>query len=146
MLNTVLDAVTNKLDSLFPDVTIYTDAVEQGLIEPCFFVGFLEPSEKSMIGQRCFRRFNMSIQYLPGNVEQISRELNRVADALLDGMEWITLANGDMLKGNNKSCHCEDGVLTFLVDYNMFVIRKKEEIESMEGIEIGTELMERNGE
>lgn len=145
MFNAVLDAITNKLDSLFPGATIYTDAVEQGLIEPCFFVAFLEPSEKPMIGQRCFRRFNMSIQYLPGNVEQTSRELNRVADALLDGMERITMANGDMLRGNNKSCHCEDGVLTFLVDYSMFVIRKKEEMESMEGIEIETKL-ERNGE
>lgn len=146
MLNAVLGAVTNNLDSLFPDATIYTDVVEQGLLEPCFFVSFLEPSEKQIIGQRYFRRFNMSIQYLPGNVEQIGRELNRVANILLDGMEWITLTNGDTLKGSNKSCHCEDGVLTFLVDYSMFVIRQKEPGESMEGINIGTELKERNGE
>ena len=47
MLNDIMDAVTRRLNELFGDgYEIYTDAVEQGLKEPCFFVQFLEPSEK----------------------------------------------------------------------------------------------------
>ena len=45
MLNDIMDAVTRRLNELFGDgYEIYTDAVEQGLKEPCFFVQFLEPS------------------------------------------------------------------------------------------------------
>ena len=57
MLNEIMNAVTRRLDELFGDgYTIYTDGVEQGLKEPCFFVQFLEPSEKPMIGRRYFRQ------------------------------------------------------------------------------------------
>ena len=60
MLNEIMDAVTGRLYELFGDgYTIYTDRVKQGLEEPCFFVQFLEPSEKPMIGRRYFRRTDM---------------------------------------------------------------------------------------
>ena len=41
MYNEIMDAVTKQLSALFPPeagYTVYTDAVEQGLSEPCFFV------------------------------------------------------------------------------------------------------------
>lgn len=124
MLNDILDGVNLRLKELFgKDTVIYTDAVEQGLIEPCFFVGFLEPSEKPIIGRRYYRRIGMYIQYLPGTPKQINRELCRVSDILMDGMETITLKNGDLLRGTGRSSKLEDGVLSFFVNYNLFVIK-----------------------
>lgn len=43
MYNEIMDAVTKQLSVLFPPeagYTIYTDAVEQGLSEPCFLYSF----------------------------------------------------------------------------------------------------------
>lgn len=41
MLNNIMDAVTRRLNELFGDgYEIYTDAVEQGLKEPCFLCSF----------------------------------------------------------------------------------------------------------
>ena len=95
MLNEIMNAVTRRLDELFGDgYTIYTDGVEQGLKEPCFFVQFLEPSEKPMIGRRYFKQTDMCIQYMPGDIPQIARELNRVSDTSYQTslwMEWSTL-------------------------------------------------------
>lgn len=141
MLNDIMDAVTRHLDELFGDgYEIYTDAVEQGLNEPCFFVQFLEPSEKPMIGQRYYRQSAMCIQYMPGDISQPSREINRVADILTDGMEYITMEDGSRLRGTGRSHRTEDGLLSFFVSYNMFVVKKQTQEEPMEGLCTNTEL------
>ena len=77
----------------------------------------------------------MCIQHLPGDTVQPSRELNRVADILMDGMEYVTLANGDLLRGTGRSHRTEDGVLSFLVSYNMFVLKQPAGEDPMESIE-----------
>lgn len=137
MLNDILDAVTRRLDALFGEgYEIYTDEVKQGLKEPCFFVQFLEPSEKRVIGQRYYRQTDVCIQYFPGNAKKIMRELNRVSDILLSGMEYITLEDDSLLRGTGLSVRpdMEQRVLTFLVSYNMFVIKPKEREDTMEDI------------
>lgn len=138
MLNDLLDGVNRRLKELFgPETVIYTDAVEQGLKEPCFFVGFLEPSEKQVVGRRYYRSIGMYIQYLPGRPSQINRELYRTADILTDGMEMITLKNGDLIRGTNRSSKVSDGVLNFFVDYNLFLIKPAEKAPGMGEIEAG---------
>lgn len=135
MYNDILTAVTRSLDELFPDRTIYTEAVEQGLQEPCFFINLLEPNEKQMMGQRYFRSTGLCVQYLPGPVEKPSRELNRVADILFNILEYVDLLDGAKLKGTNMSCKFSDGVLSFFVHYNMFILKPKEQEKPMEELE-----------
>lgn len=137
MLNDILDAVTRRLDALFGEgYEIYTDEVKQGLKEPCFFVQFLEPSEKQVTGQRYYRKTDLCIQYFPGNAKKIMRELNHVSDILMDGMEHITLADGSLLRGTDMSARpdMEQQVLSFFVSYNLFVLKIKEQEETMEDI------------
>lgn len=139
MYNEIMDAVTKQLSVLFPPeagYTIYTDAVEQGLSEPCFFVQFLEPSEKPMIGPRYYRKNAMCIQYLPGDIAKPSRELNRVLDTLMDQMCRIELKNGRKINGTDRSGRIDDGVLTFLVQYNTFDTREIIQEDAMSEIEV----------
>ena len=82
----------------------------------------------------------MCIQHLPGDTVQPSRELNRVADILMDGLEYITLGDGSLLRGNGRSHRTEDGVLTFFVSYNMFIMKPEPQEEPMEGLEASTQL------
>lgn len=146
MYNDILDAITRRLDELFGGCEIYTDPVKQGLKEPCFFVQFLEPTEKPMIGPRYFRETGIAIQYLPKETSQTMREMNRVAELLMDGMEYITLADGSLLRGTGRSARpdLEERVLTFIVSYNMFVVKQKEREAAMEAIDVN-ETMEKKG-
>lgn len=136
MVNDILDAVTRRLDELFPGCTVYTDAVGQGLMEPCFFVSVLEPSRKPMLGRRSFQEAGFCIQYIPeeANPEK-NRELNRAADILMDGMEYIRLADGDLIRGTGRSYRIEEGILNFFVSYNMFLVALAEAVDAMEELE-----------
>lgn len=137
MLNEILDAVTARINEVFgDDYTIYTDAVEQGLQTPCFFVGFLEPSEKPMIGGRYFREAGIYIQFLPGEVDEPARERNRVADILMIAMEEIALDGGRRLNGTKRNCKTEGGVLSFFVNYNQFAVRERPAEPLMEDINV----------
>ena len=139
MYNEIMDAVTKQLSVLFPPesgYTVYTDAVEQGLSEPCFFVQFLEPSEKPMIGTRNYRKNAMCIQFLPGDIAKPSRELNRVLDILMEQMHMIELKSGRKINGTDRSGRIDDGVLTFFVQYNGFDIRENVQEDAMSEIRV----------
>lgn len=143
MLNEILDGVTRRVNELFgDDYEIYTDEVQQGLKEPCFFVQILEPSEKQIIGQRYYRQTTVSIQYFSGKVEGALREMNRAGDILLNGMEYITLKDGSLLRGTGRMVRpdMEQKALTFLVNYNMFVLKEKMREDAMGGLEAKTQL------
>lgn len=137
MLNDIMDAVTRRLDELFGEgYEIYADVVKQGLKEPCFFVQLLEPSEKQVTGQRYYRKTGLCIQYFPRSTKEILRELNLVNDILMDGMEHITLADGSLLRGTGMSARpdMEQRVLSFFVSYNMFLLKPKEQEDTMDDI------------
>ncbi|MDO4295023.1 MAG: hypothetical protein Q4D90_02555 [bacterium] len=152
MLNEIMDAVTRCLDELFEGkYAIYTDEVEQGGELPCFFVAFLKPSEKPMIGKRAFRQHDMVIHFFQedfqeqgGSVERktgLARERNEVADTLIDGMEYITLEDGDLLRGTDRHHQVTDDVLQFFVSYNCFVYKGRGvQEESMETLSVLPEL------
>ncbi|HBF6658324.1 TPA: hypothetical protein NRK94_003703, partial [Clostridioides difficile] len=48
MLNNIIDGISIKLDKSFGnEYTIYSEDVEQGINEPCFFICPLNPSKTS---------------------------------------------------------------------------------------------------
>ena len=134
-LNDLMDAVTRRLEVLFPGCTIYTDAVEQGLSEPCFFVNVLEPSRKPMLGRRSFQQNQFCIQYIPAAGEG-RPALYRVLSVLLDQMEYILLTDGSVLRGTERNGRVEDGVLNFFVCYNLFLICPAVPDERMDMLEV----------
>lgn len=126
MLNEILNAVIGRLNELFGEnYTIYTDKAGQEFQKPCFFVRISETSERPMIGQRYFRRTGIAIQYF--SIEKSSREENQVLDILMEGMESVALENGRQLSGTNRKSGAEEGILTFYVNYDQFIVKKKEE-------------------
>lgn len=126
MLNDILNAVTRRLSELFGEnYTIYTDKAGQEFRKPCFFVRISETSERPMIGRRYFRRTGIAVQYLA--IEESSREENQVLDILMEGMEAITLENGRQLTGTNRKSGTEEGIATFYVNYDQFIVKEKEE-------------------
>lgn len=136
MQNEIMDAVTRRLDELFGDgCKIYTDNVEQGLETPCFFVGFLKTDVKQMLGRRSQRTYDMRIQYIPEE-KQPSRELNGISEQLMEGMEYIALSDGSLMRGTGRSSEISEGMLTFLVSFSGFFIRQEEPVESMMDLDV----------
>lgn len=146
MLNEIVDAAVGRLEEIFPEITVYTDDMEQGFAKPCFFISLIEPSEKPMIGHRYYRKTDMLIRYVPGDNVMANREINSVADRLFDEMEYIVCEDGSRLRGTNRSFKAVNGVLNFFVNYNMYIIRKPAEDpeSSMDGISLETNLKKEN--
>ena len=136
-IQTLIDAIVEALLQEFNSgYEIYTEKVEQGLTEPCFLVRCLNPTKNVFLG-RCYKRTNQfSIQYIPSTTEAYE-ECVSVMERLFECLENINLS-GKPIHGANLRGEITDGILTFTVDYDGFVLRDEEQI-SMENLDILTE-------
>ena len=128
MLNDIVNGISIKLNSIFGDsYEIYTENVKQGLKEPCFFIKTLPTINKPLLGKRAQRTYSFVISYFPkdGNEEMMD-----VSELLLEHLEYITLENGDVIRGHSLQTEIIDDVLHFSVNYIVFV-NKSENGETM---------------
>lgn len=121
MINNLIDGISIKLNQVFGDgFRIYSEDVKQGLTEPCFFIAVLNPSQVSMIGKRSFRQHPFDVHFFPA-VQDNNAELQGMASDLYEALEYLTLTNGDVVRGTSMNHEVVDGVLHFFVQYNMFI-------------------------
>lgn len=120
MINSIIESISISLNAEFgDDYTIYTESVEQGLNEPCFFIFCLNPTNRVFLGKRYFRENGFCLQYLPADKDQAREECNAVAERLYSCLEYITVT-GDLVRGTKMSYEVIDGVLNFFVNYDLF--------------------------
>lgn len=125
MVNNLIDGISVKLNEVFGnEIRIYSESVKQGLKEPCFFIAVLNPTQNPMIGARYFREHSFDIHYFPSK-DGGNQEIQDVASKLFDALEYITLLDGDLVRGTEMHYEVVDGVLHFFVDYNFHVIKHK---------------------
>ena len=120
--NDIIDGVSIKLNELFGEnYELYTNNVKQGLKMPCFFIKTLPSSKKKLIGNRYENEINLVIHSMlrESNLE----EFNNISDKLY-GLEYITLLNGDILKGYDMKTQISDGVLLFFITYKFFTYKE----------------------
>ena len=137
-IQNLIDAIAEALFQEFgSDYEIYTEKVEQGLTEPCFLIRCLNPTMNVFLG-RCYKRTNQfSIQYIPSTQEPIA-ECISVMERLFGCLENVIL-HGKPLHGRELNGEITDGILTFTVNYDGFVLKDGEQIPEMEDLEILTE-------
>ena len=81
MIRSITEAVCIALSVEFGDgYTIYTESVEQGLKEPCFFVSCIHSAGRKFPGRRYFRENQFCIQYLPADRDREAEECSTVAE------------------------------------------------------------------
>lgn len=126
MINDLLKGIAVKLNALFGDgYEIYDNDVTQGLKEPCFFVAVVGPSRKREIGNY-WRYINpFVITYFPRTPGD-NEELVQVADIMSEGLEFITLLNGDMVMGTYIHYELVDGKVQFFVHYNTRMTKQED--------------------
>ncbi|MCM1297134.1 MAG: hypothetical protein NC311_16460 [Muribaculaceae bacterium] len=126
MLNDIITGIAKALGTGFGlDYRVYKNDVKQGLTEPCFFIAVLKPEQTPLLGDRAIWRNPFDIHYFPKE-PGTNEELYNVATKLMYYLRYITLPDGDMLRGMSISYEAVDGVLHFFVSYNMIVNIPKE--------------------
>lgn len=137
---TIQDLIDAIAEALFQEFgsghEIYTEKIEQGLTEPCFIIRCLNPTKNLFLG-RCYKRTNQfSIQYIPSTAG-VNEECAAVLDRLFECLENVVLF-GKPIHGTELHGEITDGILTFIVNYDGFVLKTEEQI-PMEDLEILTE-------
>lgn len=133
LINAIAEALFQEFGSGYE---IYTEKVEQGLTEPCFIIRCLNPTKNLFLG-RCYKRTNQfSIQYIPSTADA-NEECNNVMERLFECLENVIL-HGKSVHGAELHGEITDGILTFMVNYDGFVLKTEEQY-AMEDIDILTE-------
>lgn len=128
MINKIIDGICVAINSEFGDhYEIHTESIEQGLIEPCFSILCLNPTINQKLGKRYFRTNQFCIHYFPSSSEKRS-ECYAVIERLVGTLETITV-DGDLCRGTNMYGEVVDNVLSFFVNYDMYVC-KEDPVES----------------
>lgn len=140
MINSILEAISVSLDAEFGEnYKIYSEAKNQGLKEPCFFISCINPTSKLFLGKRYFRKNQFCVQYFPQNPARAKEECNAVAERLFLCLEWLDVC-GDLVMGTKMSGEVADGILHFFVNYDMFAYHAGKEIPVMEEISTTTSM------
>ena len=76
MINSIIESISISLNAEFGDeYTTYTESVEQGLNEPCFFVFCINPTDRLFLGKRYFRENQFCLQYFPADKDRAKEEV-----------------------------------------------------------------------
>lgn len=139
MINSIIEAISIALNAEFgDDFTTYTEKEEQGLKEPCFFISTLEPTHNLFRDRRYFRQHQFCIQFFPADRDRAKAECNDTAERLYSCLETITV-DGDLMRGDKMNHKIVDEVLNFFVNYDCFVIKKRND-ELMETLDFKNSL------
>lgn len=140
MINSIIEAVANSLYSEFGDgYKIYSDPIPQGTEEPCFFVRLLNSAIKQVMGGRYRMTNQICIQYLPSDKLNPKTEFTAVSERLMTTVDNITVGGGP-IHGSGIHSEVTSEVLSFFVDYNLYVYREKNTADMMENIELTEKL------
>lgn len=133
MINSIVEGISKALDSEFGgDYAVYTDSVEQGLSEPCFFITLINHTDTIYPGNRRFLENLFCIQYFPKDKRSGNGECFETMDRLVSCLNWINV-DGDLTMGRRMNGELTDGILNFFVNYDFFVYKVMDS-DAMEGI------------
>ena len=136
-IQNLIDAIAEALFQEFgSDYEIYTEKVEQGLTPPCFLIRCLNLTKNIHLGL-CYKRTNQcSVQYIPSTDSAIE-ECNSVMERLFECLENVILSDKP-IHGTELQGEVTDGILTFTVNYDGFVLKEYTET-NMGDLELLTE-------
>lgn len=139
MLNEIIKGISMALNTAFGDgYELFQNDIEQGLEEPGFFIQVLKPELSPLLGRRSMKRNPFDVMYFPTDPGN-NAEMFTVAEMLMKCLAQISLPNGDLLHGTGMNYEVVDGVLHFMVNFNLPLIRPYDEtyMETLE-TDVGT--------
>lgn len=102
------------------EIPIYSDSIKQGFICPCFFIEEKETEISKWLGDRYYKRWNVTVSYYFGE-EDKTEPVN-----FFENLEFIT-ADGQVLRGTGASIRSDNERVRLNIAYGAFFIREKTE-------------------
>lgn len=133
MINQIINGIAIAIHGQFPDANIYTDTIEQDLIEPAFYIHNINVDQSNLIAGRTKQSMPFEVVHFPLNG---ITDINTTQPVLLSYLRQITLESGQKLNGYNIKGQTIDGVLHVFADYDIVVKFIETQPESMGEIEI----------
>lgn len=119
----IIQGVVNALYEGFSGITIYTESVMQDLQTPCVLVRCLEPSQARDLDIRYIKSCPLAVQYI--SEHNTNEECNAASEVMFEALEDITV-NDRILHGRDLQATTSDGVVTFTVRYDVFLMKTVE--------------------
>ena len=140
MTEEIIKAVCKAIYEEFgSEDTLYSEAVEQNMKTPCFFVLCAAPELNRFLGNRYFKKTPVVIQYFPLETAKPKTECENIAERLFLLLDQIPFEDS-FINGTDLNAKIVDGVLNFFVDYNMFVHKVKAPKDKMKSLTMTSEV------
>lgn len=137
-IQNIIDAIAEALFQEFGEgYDIHADKVEQGLNPNSFIIRCLNPTVNKHLGNIYLRTNQFSVQYIPSDTNPIT-ECVETMERLFICLEDITVL-GRIVHGTELHGAVTDDVLTFMVNYDAFVLKGTEALPTMEVLDIETD-------
>ena len=130
MFNDLIDAISKRLLEYFPESVpnIYSENIEQGFSEPCFYISLINSTNKNKLGPGRGKRYKFDIMYFNNNlgnyypytmVYKLSTVLEdiQIGDALIHGFDI--------------EYEVKDNKLHFFVEYPVLASYEVEKVSKM---------------
>ena len=132
-INRIIEGLGAKLHAL-TGYPVYVDFKKNHVQFPCFRLKLLEQSSAHVLGDRYMQEHHFDIWYILNDADEVTdsrKEIHEMAEALFIALEYITLEDGTQVRGEEMSYRVTDGILHFLVAYNVFVLKERPNAEKM---------------
>lgn len=142
MANKMIECISQRLNEVFNqrnEYEIYGEEIKQGLIEPCFFIGLLQASQKQEVGKRYFLSQSFDVHYFPKSELNSKQEMLQMAESLFEALEYID-CDETLVRGTNMKYEIIEDVLHFFVDYNFYVVREQKKEDCFENFNYNGEV------
>ncbi len=134
MINSIIEAISRAIKAEFGSgYTNYMEEVKQDLKEPCFLISCINPTNKLVRGKKYFRTHQFCIQYFPDRGGDERRKCHNAEDRLMLCLEYLVVEE-NLVRGTGMNSETVDGILNFFVSYDMFVLKKQDDLPLMEEV------------
>lgn len=124
MVNGIIGGIAAAISNEFgDDYTIYTEEIEQGFKEPCFFIQSITVAERQFLGRRYLFNQSFVVQYFSKEDKTSNEDMYLVAERMMRALEIIEQIGEDetnKLRGTSRNYRIIDKILNLFVDYNFF--------------------------
>lgn len=127
MINILIEAISDKLLSLFENDVIYTEKVPQNFITPSFYIRCISHSDNILLFDNRRKSTTFDIVYFPTeNSLTAQEEMNNVLAVLAENMHFIN-AGDRVLKSYDVTTN-RDEELHYIVSYKFIALKDKKNI------------------
>lgn len=130
MFNDLIDAISKRLLEYFPESVpnIYSENIEQGFSEPCFYISLINSTNKNKLGPGRSKRYKFDIMYFNNNLG--NDDLNTMGDKLSTVLEDTQIGDA-LIHGFDIEYEVKDNKLHFFVEYPVLASYEVEKVSKM---------------